>query len=65
MYTFKVTFRLYSGGLKTYTVKAGSLDSAIDKAREKASKAHLDATGQISIYRVGQIQPPLTCSITI
>lgn len=39
MYTFKITFQLYDGGRKCYTVKAGSRDAAIDKARERARRA--------------------------
>lgn len=65
MYTFKITFQLYGGGRKTYSVKAGSREAAIDKARDKARRANLDATGSISIYRVGQIAEPLTLSISI
>lgn len=65
MYTFKITFQLYGGGRKTYSVKAGSREAAIDKAREKARRANLDATGNIEVYRVGQIAEPLTLNISI
>lgn len=65
MYTFKITFQLFNGGRKCYTVKAGSPDAAIEKARNKAQRDNLDATGSISIYRVGQIMPPQELRITI
>ena len=65
MYTFKITSQLYDGGRKCYTVKAGSRDAAIDKARERARRACLDATGHITVYRVGQIMEPLSLSISI
>lgn len=65
MYTFKITFQLYDGGRKCYTVKAGSRDAAIDKARERARRACLDATGSITVYRVGQIMEPLSLSISV
>lgn len=53
------------GGRKTYSVKAGNREAAIDKAREKARRAVLDATGNIEVYRVGQIAEPLTLNISI
>lgn len=65
MYTFNITFQLYGGGRKTYKIKAASRDAAIDKAREKARRYNLDATGRISVYRVGQVTEPLTLGITI
>lgn len=65
MYTFKITFYLFNGGRKCYTVKAGSPDAAIEKARNKARRDCLDATGKISIYRVGQIMPAQELGITI
>ncbi len=61
MYTFKITFQLYGGGRKTYSVKAGNREAAIDKAR----RAVLDTTGNIEVYRVGQIAEPLTLNISI
>ena len=65
MYTFKITFQLYGGGRKCYTVKATNRTEAIDKARNKARRYNLDATGKISVYRVGQVVEPFTTSITI
>lgn len=65
MYTFKITFQLYGGRQKCYTIKAGSRKAAIDKARDRARRANLDATGSIEVYRVGQIMEPLRCSISI
>ncbi len=65
MYTFKITFQLYNGGRKCYTVKASSRDAAIDKARERARRAHLDAAGNITVYRMGQIGDPLSLNICI
>lgn len=65
MYTFKITFQLFGGGQKCYTVKATSREAAIDKARNRARRYCLDATGNISIYRVGQIVEPLTLNISI
>ncbi len=65
MYTFNITFRLYNGGRKCYTIKAASRDAAIDKARARARRAHLDATGNITVYRMGQIGEPLSLNICI
>ena len=65
MYTFKTTFQLYGGGRKCYTIKAGNREAAIDKARDRVRQANLDATGNIEVYRVGQIMEPLRCSISI
>ncbi len=65
MYTFKITFRLYNGGRKCYTIKAANRDAAIDKERERARWSHLDATGNITVYRMGQIGEPLSLSICI
>lgn len=42
MYTFKITFQLFNGGRKYYTVKAGSPDAAIEKARNKARRDCLE-----------------------
>ena len=35
MYTFKITFQLYGGGRKTYSVKAGNREAAIDRHGRK------------------------------
>lgn len=64
-FTFKIAFQLYNGGRKCYTVKAANREDAINKAREKARRYNLDATGRISVYRVGQVAEPFTCNITI
>lgn len=65
MYTFNISFQLYGNTWKTYKVKASDRQTAINKAREKARRYNLDATGRISVYRVGQVVEPLTLNITI